>query len=177
MRAGHRRGGRRWGPLPDLPGGKHEIDERVGALLQSVEHITKNAVPGAFVECGVWRGGSGMAAALAFQQAGELRDIYLFDTFEGMSRPTEADVSYLGHSQLELWGSGDAKITLDEVQAAMRSTGYTAERLHYIKASSRTPSRPKLRPRSRFCAWTRIGTSQRGMSWSSSGRLPSPAGC
>src|SRR5258707_1367526 len=34
------------------------------ALVQSVRHIVTNAIEGCFVECGVWRGGSSMAAAL-----------------------------------------------------------------------------------------------------------------
>jgi len=37
--------------------------ERLYALIQAVRHVAAAAVPGGIVECGVWRGGSMMAAA------------------------------------------------------------------------------------------------------------------
>src|SRR5215813_3864431 len=45
--------------------------DRQLALIQSVRHVARNRIPGCFVECGVWRGGSAMAAALAFKQEGD----------------------------------------------------------------------------------------------------------
>ena len=36
------------------------------ALYEAVNHVLDNGIPGAFVECGVWRGGSSMIIALAF---------------------------------------------------------------------------------------------------------------
>lgn len=65
---------------------------RVYALIDAVNHVVKNNIPGAFVECGVWKGGSSLAAAIAFQARGQSeRELYLYDTFEGMTEPTEAD--------------------------------------------------------------------------------------
>src|SRR5687767_6982545 len=64
--------------------------ERLHALVSAVDYVTAASVPGAFVECGVWRGGSMMAAALRLQERGVLdRELVLFDTFEGMSSPSE----------------------------------------------------------------------------------------
>ena len=65
----------------------------------------KYDIPGDFVECGVWRGGNTLAAALSYLRHGSrLPDLYLFDTFEGMSEPTDVDraagsvvMRYLGH--------------------------------------------------------------------------------
>ncbi len=67
--------------------------ERMFALYKSIEYVVKNKIPGDFVECGVWKGGSAMLIALTllkFNQSS--RKIYLYDTFEGMSNPTEDDV-------------------------------------------------------------------------------------
>ncbi|HET7923542.1 MAG TPA: TylF/MycF/NovP-related O-methyltransferase, partial [Rhodanobacteraceae bacterium] len=73
--------------------------ERQLALIQSVRHVARNRIPGCFVECGVWRGGSSMAVALALAQEGNVdRELYLFDTFEGMTPPTELDRSFDGES-------------------------------------------------------------------------------
>src|SRR5687768_13629126 len=60
--------------------------ERLAAMLCSVAYLTKHCIAGDFVECGVWRGGSMMAAALRLVQLGDTsRDLYLYDTFAGMT--------------------------------------------------------------------------------------------
>lgn len=66
--------------------------ERVFGLISAAEYVVKSKIPGAFVECGVWKGGSAMAAMLAFTDANDReREIYLYDTFSGMTAPTEHD--------------------------------------------------------------------------------------
>lgn len=66
--------------------------ERGYALFKAVEHIAATAIPGAMAECGVWRGGSAMLMALSAQHFGiNDRAIWLYDTFDGMTPPTEAD--------------------------------------------------------------------------------------
>ena len=37
--------------------------ERLWSLINAVRHVVDNRIPGDFVECGVWRGGSVMAMA------------------------------------------------------------------------------------------------------------------
>jgi len=67
--------------------------ESMYALYKSVEYVIKQKIPGDFVECGVWRGGSIML--IAYTLLDELnitnRKIFLYDTFEGMTKPTEDD--------------------------------------------------------------------------------------
>jgi O-methyltransferase len=66
--------------------------ESVYSLIHAVEYVVRNAIPGAFVECGVWRGGSMMAIALTLLDlAVTSPDLYLFDTFEGMSKPEDRE--------------------------------------------------------------------------------------
>jgi O-methyltransferase len=58
--------------------------------LSNLYDIARNCeLPGAFVECGVWRGGS--AAVLATFAARQGRDTYLFDSFEGLPEPRSID--------------------------------------------------------------------------------------
>src|SRR6476619_1063066 len=77
---------------------------RILAVLDSVRYCVKAGVPGGFAECGVWRGGSIVAMIMTLQDlCVSDRDIYLYDTFEGMTAPTEADTSPLDPPALETW--------------------------------------------------------------------------
>src|SRR4051812_33280655 len=59
--------------------------DRLFALVEAVRYIHRASVSGDFVECGVWRGGSSMASALTLMGLGDTgRNLYLYDTFEGM---------------------------------------------------------------------------------------------
>ena len=117
--------------------------ERMYAMWQSVHHILNQGVPGAIVECGVWRGGSMMIAAHVLMQRGEAnRDLYLFDTYEGLPRPdAEKDVDLWGNRAIDGWtpharGSEQsdwARASQEDVEENLASTGYPRERLHLIK--------------------------------------------
>lgn len=116
--------------------------ERLWALYEAVRHVEQTGVEGAIVECGVWRGGSSMLAALTLQaQGAEQRDLYLYDTFSGMTDPSEHDA---GRHEPDLAAEWDrfkgntahpvfAHASIDDVRANMASTGYPAERLHYVQ--------------------------------------------
>lgn len=117
------------------------------ALVDGVRYCVARDVPGAFAECGVWRGGSVLAMILALQQLGiENRDIYLYDTFEGMTRPTEQDVSELDGPALEAWHEaegtdrraweevfGSGAFSEQAVRELLLATGYPAERLRFVR--------------------------------------------
>ena len=66
--------------------------ERLFATLFACRHVVAAKVPGDFVECGVWRGGNALIAADVFGRFDPARMVWLFDTFAGMTAPTEADV-------------------------------------------------------------------------------------
>jgi O-methyltransferase len=68
--------------------------ERLFALYQATRYVLDAAIPGDFVECGVWRGGSSLMMALELHSRGvaeEGRSLHLFDTFAGMSEPDPSD--------------------------------------------------------------------------------------
>lgn len=115
--------------------------ERLFSLIQAVRYISSARIAGSIVECGVWRGGSMMAAALTLLERGDTaRELYLFDTFEGMSPPGSRDVSHDGKAASELLAaprstaadSAWCYATLPDVQAGLASTRYPAERVHFI---------------------------------------------
>jgi hypothetical protein len=112
--------------------------QRVFTLCRAVEYITRYRIPGAIVECGVWKGGSMMAAAMTLRRLGELeRGLYLFDTFEGMTDPTENDFDYEDRSAAEMLREAPvdslikACCSLQEVQANMNRVGYRGP-IHYV---------------------------------------------
>src|SRR5439155_3698889 len=66
--------------------------ERLVALIEAVRYLSRAGVAGSIVECGVWRGGSMMAAALTLMGLGDTgRELVLLDTFTGMTEPSEHD--------------------------------------------------------------------------------------
>ena len=74
--------------------------EAVFALYTSINYVLDRNIPGDIVECGVWRGGSSLLAALIMKTR-NIRDrkLYLYDTFQGMPTPTEFSIQlvlYLG---------------------------------------------------------------------------------
>lgn len=116
--------------------------ERVYGLIQAVRYIEKRRIEGAIVECGVWRGGSMMAAALALQELGVTnRELYLFDTYDGMPAPSEADVDLEGVSAESFYqshkktsGNSDwCAASIDEVSRNVATTDYPSNRLHLVK--------------------------------------------
>jgi hypothetical protein len=113
--------------------------DRLAAQIAATRHISVNKVPGAIVECGVWRGGSTMAALLTLASlSSKDRDIYLYDTFTGMSEPTEEDRSYAGVAATTLMaqdkrGTGVwCEASLEDVKANVLSTGYPPSKIHFV---------------------------------------------
>lgn len=116
--------------------------ERMYALYGAVEYVLQKNIPGDFCECGVWKGGSSMMIALTLRKNNiNDRKIYLYDTFEGMSEPTEADKAISGQSAETLLQSQDKMAdqsiwcysSMDEVKKNLLSTGYPSNQLIFIK--------------------------------------------
>jgi hypothetical protein len=115
--------------------------ERMYALFQAVRHIHAAGVPGDVVECGVWRGGSSMLAALTLESLGDRgRRLWLYDTFEGMSEPTAADVALTGERMADGWDARRAAddpvlcvASIEDVRDNMASTGYPAELIELVR--------------------------------------------
>lgn len=117
--------------------------ERLYGLIEAVRYLESNEVAGNFVECGVWKGGSMMAVALTLKKLGSTnRQLYLYDTYEGMTAPTAADLSYQGEGAAELLQkeSGQkedsviwAYSSLEQVRENVLSTGYPESHIHFIQ--------------------------------------------
>jgi hypothetical protein len=106
-------------------------------LISATNYISKFGVEGAFVECGVWRGGSAMAFCLASMNLGmNDRDVYLMDTFEGFTNVSERDYQLSDRrSAKELFDVDPNYIcsaSLEDVKIGIAETQYPSERVHYL---------------------------------------------
>ena len=129
--------------------------ERIFSLIESVRYVISNDIPGSIVECGVWRGGSMMAVAYTLLKLNRQdRDLYLYDTFEGMSNPTSVDISSVGNDAKKMFeetkidanSSRWCNVSLDEVKKAVYRTGYHVQKIHFVKGKVEN-SLPKNVPR------------------------------
>lgn len=115
---------------------------RVDAVYEAARQVIDRDIPGDLVECGVYRGGCSMAIALALRSLSVTdRTIWLYDTFTGMTRPTDEDVrihdgdvalprfeaSATGENSAD-WCAAD----LATVRGNMRSTGYPDDCLRFV---------------------------------------------
>jgi len=110
------------------------------ALFQAIKYITLNKIEGDIAECGVWRGGSMMLMALALRHFGDTqRSLYLYDTFDVMTRPGDRDIDFDGNAMKTVWSQAarDGKVIgyggpVDTVKFNLQATGYPMTQMHFI---------------------------------------------
>jgi O-methyltransferase len=115
--------------------------KRLMALLDSVTYIVDAGLEGAVVECGVWKGGSMMCAAMALHELqDENRDFYLFDTFEFdvTYAPDSADGqrAATAFARASKVSEGERRETIlrntKDVEGRLHRTGYPASNVHLV---------------------------------------------
>lgn len=136
-------------------------EAHIQALVDAVRYCEQRSIPGAFAECGVWRGGSVLAMILTLQELGAERDIWLYDTFEGMTAPTEHDISPLDPPACDTWAQAERQegrawnelfapelFDEDQVRETLLASGYSSQRLHFVRGPvEEDPSRVRVRAR------------------------------
>lgn len=66
--------------------------ERMMVLYQLCRYVESTQLPGDFVECGVWRGGSaGIMAGANVRHGSATRTLWLYDSFAGLPEPSVDD--------------------------------------------------------------------------------------
>lgn len=124
--------------------------EALFALYTSMNYILDRNIAGDIVECGVWRGGSSLLAALILKSRNiSDRKLYLYDTFQGMPAPTEFDVDKYGRTGLEMmeqYGDevGWCYAPLAEVQSAFSIHNFDFE-INFIQGDV-LETLPKTKP-------------------------------
>lgn len=116
--------------------------ERMYSLYKAVNYIIKNNIPGDFIECGVWKGGSALLIAKILANNNiNSRKVILYDTYEGMSEPSENDKDYAGVNATELLEGASIHVqesvwcysSFEEVKSNLALAGLPAEKIIMIK--------------------------------------------
>jgi O-methyltransferase len=107
---------------------------------RAARYVAENKVPGAIVECGIWRGGCVLLMADAIAKTGAIYDYYLYDTYAGMSEPGNEDTSAIGHARKFFgnakWGKDHVDwcyASVDDVSANIEVSGNPRERFKLIE--------------------------------------------
>ena len=98
--------------------------KRCRSLWDVCQQVIKQKIPGVFVECGVWRGGSAVIMGLAAKRHDPVRPLHLFDSFEGLPEPSAVDGARAaeyseGKAGGKLVSISKCDATLDYVRAAL----------------------------------------------------------
>jgi hypothetical protein len=115
--------------------------ERIAAVVSAVRHLSRSGIQGDIVECGVWRGGSMLAAVRTLLAEGDTaRTCWLYDTFTRMPPPGEKDFDIWGRHASEYFEGpvdphdtdGYRYLPLEEVRTLLSGTGYPADQLRFV---------------------------------------------
>jgi len=117
------------------------FDQLVSTVI-ACKWVVKNGIPGSFVECGVWRGGNAIVAAEIFRLNNSSNDVWLFDTFEGMVRPTDLDLDYSGRPALNEYLSSIKSeyiewcyASLEDVKNNFSEKGLLDNNINFVKGN------------------------------------------
>jgi O-methyltransferase len=95
------------------------VEAKLHTLIRFCEHLNSDGIPGDFVECGVYKGGS---AAVLSRYLGTSRHLWLYDSFEGMPETSAND----GETAKEWIGRCVASV--EEVKEVMTAVSTRPER-------------------------------------------------
>lgn len=117
---------------------------RVYATINAVKHVISCNIEGDIVECGVYMGGQIMAILLTLNSLGEERNVYLYDTFEGMPSPEKWEqknkssdgakaIDRFNKLKLDNNTSNWCRSSMDEVMFNVSKVPYGVNKLHFVK--------------------------------------------
>ena len=106
-------------------------------LIKSLHYINKKKVIGDIVECGIWRGGNlFLAKKIQDKYYKEIkRKLYGFDTFEGMSEPSNHDGIRINKIYQNFKNNNEpwAKASLDDVKNFSKKLFSDIDEFNFVK--------------------------------------------
>ncbi len=96
-------------------------------LARQVRAVLDQRIPGAFVECGTWRGGCSFLMAELLRLAGDSeRKVWMFDSFEGIPPPAAIDGAAAQtwvNDTSSPWYHDNLRVSLEDVKASAAALG------------------------------------------------------
>jgi O-methyltransferase len=113
-------------PLSFLDSRQLYSTDRLFVLDRLVRELDERGIAGDIVECGVYRGGSASILARAAKDSPFPRELWLFDSFEGLPEPTAPD----GADMMRLAGQLAVPETI--ARDVVARSGLSADRTHFV---------------------------------------------
>jgi O-methyltransferase len=99
----------------------------LSALFDLATDVERRRIPGCLVECGVWNGGSAGITAVALRDS---REVWLFDSWDGLPEPGDIDTSVTGIRREKGWDLG----SIEEVERLFfHKLSIDQSRVHIVK--------------------------------------------
>ena len=114
---------------------------RLVATLKACKYVVSQNIEGDFVECGVWRGGNSIIAKKIFEKMKSDKKLYLFDTYTGMTEPTDFDKDFFKNERASLKYKTNIEknfnnwcyASLDDVKNNFLNFGINIDQINFIK--------------------------------------------
>ncbi len=105
-------------------------NENLIKLKQSIDSINSKNIVGDIVECGVWNGGSAALMAITDQNNSKAhRNMWLFDSFEGLPPPNKNDKKYERNNYFKGWNKG----SINKVKEAFQKLDLDTSKVKFKK--------------------------------------------
>lgn len=105
---------------------------RIGGLFDSLEHIRRHNIEGDLVECGVWKGGNVLGMMEYCQRYNINKNIWLYDTFQGMTEPSDIDVDIHNSPAKKILQSIKCYCPIDNVKENLSKSSFPQKNLRYV---------------------------------------------
>jgi O-methyltransferase len=106
--------------------------KRLDNIEECVRRVAETKIPGDFVECGVWKGGSAIFMKAVADRLGLVdRNVWLADSFEGMPKPIMAED--LTSPDYDLSATDQLRSSPEQVLKSFQHLGLYDERVRILK--------------------------------------------
>lgn len=102
---------------------------RLRKLVSHIDQLHHDRIPGAVVECGTWRGGTLAFLDWSFRQLGEQRELWAFDSFQGLPKPGPLDPASAHIGFFDGWCYASEA----DLRDAIKTLGGAPEQVHVVK--------------------------------------------
>ena len=114
---------------------RHMVEETNYTAYSAVKNLINQNINGCIVECGVFQGQKISFFLETLNLLGiNDREIYVIDTFEGMTDPKENDLQMISNKSMK---KGDMFVSIDEVKNNVLKSNYPENKIHFIKMDVR----------------------------------------